>query len=88
MLVVAPVMFTVPLVQAPVASEDPPMFPVVPESGRLDLTKASVAMLVELSPELCVIAVAPFALPPREFAGIVLFGRLKTARPLTESLIS
>jgi hypothetical protein len=41
MLVVAPVMLTVPLAHAPSARADPPMLPVVPASGRLDFTKAS-----------------------------------------------
>ena len=54
MLVVAPVTFTVPLVQAPAASDAPPMLAVVPASGRFDFTKAVVAILVELSDALWV----------------------------------
>ena len=54
------------LAHAPIARAEPPMLPVVPASGRLDFTKASVAMLVELSEAGCVIAVAPFVLPPMD----------------------
>jgi hypothetical protein len=54
MLVVAPVTFTVPLVQAPAASDVPPMLAVVPANGRFDFTKAVVAILVELSDALWV----------------------------------
>src|ERR1700692_1261959 len=88
MLVVAPVTFTVPLAQAPPANAEPPMPAVVPAIGRFDFTKASVAMLVVLSLAACVIAVAPLALPPMEFAGIVLLGKLKTVLPATISRTS
>src|ERR1700722_16863649 len=80
-LVVAPVTLTVPLAHAPSASADPPMLPVVPESGKLDLTKAPVAILVELSLATCVIAVAPLAFPPIELAGIVLLGKSRIVLP-------
>ena len=56
MLVVAPAMLAVPLAHAPSARVDPPILPVVPESGMFDFTKAVVAILVELSDALCVAA--------------------------------
>ena len=73
------------VVQAPTANEEPPILPVVPVSGRFDFTKASVAILVELSLAACVIAVAPFALPPMELAGMVFDGKLTSTFPPSSS---
>lgn len=86
--VVAPATLTVPLVHAPNARADPPMLEVVPASGRLAFTKASVAMLVELSLDGCVMAVAPLAFPLIELVGIVFDGKCTIVFPPMPSRMS